>query len=100
MTESRFVGNPLACRVHSGALVQLRGHHCAFLRRATQPLENVGNFLNSHSQVRRYFFSASARVAMVTFISTRSFGLSFPSRGTPTILSTASIPEMTLPNTV
>jgi len=100
MAQSRFGGNPLPGRVHSRALVQLRSHCCAFLRRATRLLENAGNFVNGHRQARRYFFSASARVVMDTFISTLSFGLSFPSRGTATILSTASMPEMTLPNTV
>ena len=53
-----------------------------------------------HERISAYFFNASARVVMVTFISTFSFGLSLPSRGTATILSATSMPAITLPNTV
>lgn len=57
----------------------------------------------SHARSRpvtRYFFNASARVVIATFISTLSVGLSLASRDRLTILSATSMPAMTLPNTV
>ena len=93
-----------------GGKPPLQFSHCsttgrgrAFLWWATELLEQLGDFGDRHASLpgeNGHFLSASARVAMETFISTFSFGLSRVSRGTFTILSATSIPAMTFPNTV
>jgi hypothetical protein len=101
--KRRLVGNLLALGVHPRPFVELGRHGSTFLRWATELFEQLGNLGDRHAlppDENGHFLSAASRVAMETFISTFSFGLSRASRGTFTILSATSIPAMTFPNTV